>query len=174
MFFGGKFVDTDEAFMTAAHIRLFSVIISKLARQELEQRMQEAGIALKATQYWVLRLLRKRERTLAELSRRLGLDASTLVVVIDSLESKGLLQRMPDLRDRRRTPITLTAAGADLLGRISQLDNESTLARSLQYLGDEQSRQLLRLLSQFVMHLSDDEELQALCRSLQDAPMEES
>ena len=97
-------MDTDEAFTTAEHIRLFSVIISKLARQELEQRMEAAGITLKATQYWVLRLLRAREHTLADLSRRLGLDASTLVAVVDFLEREGLIQRIPDRRDRRRTP----------------------------------------------------------------------
>jgi DNA-binding MarR family transcriptional regulator len=166
-------VNTDEAFTAATHIRIFSVIISKLARQELEQRMEAAGIPLKATQYWIMRLLRTRERTLADLSRRLGLDASTLVAVVDALESKGLIQRVPDLRDRRRTPLKLTPAGADMLGQISQLDSQSSLVRSLQLLGDEQSQELLRLLSQFVMHLSDDEELQALCRSVQGVPAEE-
>jgi DNA-binding MarR family transcriptional regulator len=167
-------VDTDEAITTAAHIRLLSFIISKLARQELEQRMEIAGIALKATQYWVLRLLRTHERTLADLSRRLGLDASTLVAVVDSLERKGLIQRVPDLRDRRRTPIKLTSAGSELLDQISQLDSESVLVRSLHHMGDGQGQQLLHLLSQFVMHLSDDEELLALCRSLlQGVPIEE-
>ena len=166
-------MDTDGAFTTAEHIRLFSVIISKLARQELEQRMEAAGITLKATQYWVLRLLRAREHTLADLSRRLGLDASTLVAVVDFLEREGLIQRIPDRRDRRRTPITLTSAGTDLLNQISPLDDESVLVKSLHLLGDEQSQQLLRLLSQFVMHLSDDEELQAFCRSLQGVSAEE-
>ncbi len=167
-------MDTDEISTTAAHIRLFSVIISKLARQELEQRMEAAGIKLKAAQYWVLRLLRVREHTLADLSRKLGLDPSTLVSVVDSLESKGLIQRVQDLRDRRRTPIKLTSAGADLLGQISQLDDESALVKSLQLMGEEQSQQLLNLLSQFVMHLSDDEDLIALCRSLQRVPAEEA
>jgi DNA-binding MarR family transcriptional regulator len=166
-------VNTDEAFTAATQIRIFSVIISRLARQELEQRMEAAGIPLKATQYWILRLLRARERTLADLSRRLGLDASTLVAAVDALESKGLIQRVPDQRDRRRTPIKLTEAGDELLGRISQLDSESSLVRSLQILGDEQSQELLRLLSQFVMHLSDDEELQALCRSVQGVLLKE-
>ena len=79
----------------------------------------------------------------------------------------------PDRRDRRRTPITLTSAGTDLLNQISPLDDESVLVKSLHLLGDEQSQQLLRLLSQFVMHLSDDEELQAFCRSLQGVSAEE-
>jgi DNA-binding MarR family transcriptional regulator len=104
----------------------------------------------------------------------LGLDASTLVAVVDSLERKGLIQRVPDLRDRRRTPIKLTSAGSELLDQISQLDSESVLVRSLHHMGDGQGQQLLHLLSQFVMHLSDDEELLALCRSLlQGAPIEE-
>jgi hypothetical protein len=46
--------------------------------------------------------------------------------------------------------------------------------RSLHHMGDGQGQQLLHLLSQFVMHLSDDEELLALCRSLlQGVPIEE-
>ncbi len=40
-------------------------------------------------------------------------------------------------------------------------------------LGDEQSQELLHLLSQFVMRLSDDEELQAMCRSVQGVPQQE-
>jgi DNA-binding MarR family transcriptional regulator len=88
------------------------------------------------------------------------------VPIIDVLERKGLITRDQDPRDRRRTPLNLTPAGADLLARVAPLDHESTLVKSLGQMEDQQAQQLLNLLSLFVSHLSDDKELIAFCQSL--------
>jgi len=40
-----------------------------------------------------------------------GVDATTMVALIDALEAKGMLTRRPDPGDRRRNLIELTAAG---------------------------------------------------------------
>lgn len=40
------------------------------------------------------------------------IDPTTMVALIDSLESKGILTRKPDAADRRRNSIELTAAGS--------------------------------------------------------------
>ena len=53
----------------------------------------------------------------------------------------------------------LTPAGSDLLARVSLLESESALVKSLSRMEAQQRQQLLDLLSQFVMHLSGDEEL---------------
>jgi DNA-binding MarR family transcriptional regulator len=94
------------------------------------------------------------------------LDPSTLVPVVDILERKGLIKRDQDPHDRRRTPLRATSAGADVLAKVSQLDDKSALVKSLRLMGDEQSQQLLFLLSQFVMNLSDDKELIDFCQSI--------
>ncbi|MEU6479667.1 MarR family winged helix-turn-helix transcriptional regulator [Streptomyces sp. NPDC047017] len=51
-----------------------------------------------------------------EIAARLGVDRTTMVGVIDSLESKGYVERHRSDRDRRRNVVTLTAAGQLCLG----------------------------------------------------------
>jgi MarR family transcriptional regulator, lower aerobic nicotinate degradation pathway regulator len=52
-----------------------------------------------------------------ELGRKLGLDSSGLVSVIDDLEAQGLVERRRDATDRRRYAIHLTRAGKTKLSR---------------------------------------------------------
>jgi DNA-binding MarR family transcriptional regulator len=50
-----------------------------------------------------------------DISRRLRIDASDLVSVLDDLEERGLVQRTRDERDRRRYLVTVTTDGARVL-----------------------------------------------------------
>ena len=52
-----------------------------------------------------------------DISRRLQIDASDLVSVLDDLEERGLVQRQRDDRDRRRYLVTITTKGAGALHR---------------------------------------------------------
>jgi MarR family transcriptional regulator, lower aerobic nicotinate degradation pathway regulator len=52
-----------------------------------------------------------------ELGRKLGLDSSGLVSVIDDLEAQGLVERRRDAADRRRYAIHLTRSGRAKLSR---------------------------------------------------------
>lgn len=52
------------------------------------------------------------ERSQNELASAIGMDRTTMVAVIDALESKGLVERHRSARDRRRNVVTLTEAGA--------------------------------------------------------------
>jgi MarR family transcriptional regulator, lower aerobic nicotinate degradation pathway regulator len=47
----------------------------------------------------------------AELSRRTTIDRSDMVAAINDLAVRGLVERTPDARDRRRNVVTLTPAG---------------------------------------------------------------
>jgi DNA-binding MarR family transcriptional regulator len=49
---------------------------------------------------------------------RLGMPASRLVALVDGLDERGLLERRRNPEDRRLHALHLTAAGAELLGRI--------------------------------------------------------
>lgn len=159
-------LENEELYSVATSIRILSAIVTKLARQEVERRLEQVGIDLKASPYWILRLIGTREQTLADLSRRTRLDPSSLVPIVDVLERKGLITREQDPRDRRRTPLHLTPAGADLLARMSPLDHESVLVQSLGQMEAQQAQQLLSLLSLFVTRLSDDQGLIAFCQAL--------
>jgi DNA-binding MarR family transcriptional regulator len=46
---------------------------------------------------------------------RLGIDRTTMVGLLDSLEGKGLVARRPDAEDRRRNVVVLTDAGQGAL-----------------------------------------------------------
>lgn len=44
---------------------------------------------------------------------RLGIDRTTMVAFLDSLEGRGLVARRPDASDRRRNVVVLTEAGQE-------------------------------------------------------------
>jgi len=53
-------------------------------------------------------------------ARRLGIDRTTMVAMLDTLEGKGLVSRHPDAEDRRRNVVELSAAGQDILRRATK------------------------------------------------------
>ena len=63
-----------------------------------------------------------------ELGSALGIDRSTMVSLIDQLESAGLASRRPSAKDRRAREIAITPKGRRLLqrarGLISQVEDE--------------------------------------------------
>lgn len=60
-----------------------------------------------------------------EVARRLGVDRTTMVGLIDELEDKGLVQRRPDPADRRRNVVALTADGTATLDGASRASREA-------------------------------------------------
>ena len=50
-----------------------------------------------------------------EVARRMGVDRTTMVALIDDLEGKGLVQRRQDPDDRRKNVVVLTEAGRTTL-----------------------------------------------------------
>jgi MarR family transcriptional regulator for hemolysin len=64
--------------------------------------------------------------TLKQLAQRVGLDSSTLVRVVDLLESRGLVVRETDVSDRRSKSLRLTEQGlavvADVRGKLYQVE----------------------------------------------------
>ena len=50
-----------------------------------------------------------------EVARRLDLDRTTMVALIDELESKALVSRRPAADDRRKNVVTLTTHGRETL-----------------------------------------------------------
>jgi DNA-binding MarR family transcriptional regulator len=74
-------------------------------------------------------------------AHRLGVDRTTMVALLDTLESKGLVARHPDSRDRRKNVLTLTPAGRDTLSRATRA-SEQAQRRFLAPLTQTAARQL--------------------------------
>ena len=81
----------------------------------------------------------------SRLSEALGVDRSTVVGVIDRLQKRELVKRMPSPTDRRAYALELTAAGRDALARLKRQvrAHETAIARRL---GPGEQEQLVALL----------------------------
>ena len=75
----------------------------------------------------------------------MGIDRSTMVSLIDQLESAGLAKRRPSAKDRRAREIEITPKGRRLLQRARRMISE-VQDEVLAGLTAEERRQLLSLL----------------------------
>jgi DNA-binding MarR family transcriptional regulator len=92
-------------------------------------------------------------RSQQALATQLGIHPSRLVVLIDELESDGLIERRRDPADRRYYALHLTAAGDERLrdiGRVAQTHGEDFLAP----LNGQDRADLARLLTRVAVHHS--------------------
>lgn len=76
---------------------------------ELTAALQDAGISPR--EHMVLATALTGEHTQTELARLVGLDKTTMVVTVDTLEAAGLAERRPARGDRRARVIAVTKAG---------------------------------------------------------------
>jgi len=87
----------------------------------------------------------------AELGRRLGLDRSDVVAVLNRLEGDRLAARAPDASDRRRNVITLTPAGARTLKGLQVSFDQMQTAMLAPLTGTERAH-LTEMLQRLVDH----------------------
>lgn len=83
-----------------------------------------------------------------EIARRMGVDRTTMVALIDDLQDKRLVERRQDPQDRRRNVVELTAAGRDTVRRAADLaaQAERTFLSRLSAADAKQFRKALRTL----------------------------
>jgi DNA-binding MarR family transcriptional regulator len=81
-----------------------------------------AGLSLQPSDVGILRLI-SAEPGLSqrELAARLGVGPSRVVVLVDELESKGLLRRVRSTRDRRNYELQLSADGRAVMDRMREI-----------------------------------------------------
>jgi DNA-binding MarR family transcriptional regulator len=109
-----------------------------------DDRLAEAGVG--GREYTTLAVLSDDEpRSQLELAQMLGKAPALMVAVIDDLEGRGLVERTRDPADRRRSRVTLTAAGRRTLKRADTLA-DAIVAELLPGLSADDRQQLHRLL----------------------------
>ncbi|WP_202911371.1 MarR family winged helix-turn-helix transcriptional regulator [Segeticoccus rhizosphaerae] len=79
----------------------------------------------------------------------LGLDPSAVVVLVDDLERRDLVERVQDPGDRRTRIIAITSAGRRLLRQARPLA-DTTMDTLLRHLGAEQRQELAALLGEML------------------------
>lgn len=138
-----------EIVSIADEIRGLCAVITKIARADLQSRLESYDSGISAIEHGVLRHLSHSVSSMAEISRLMGVAPSTLVYVVDGLVKKKLVRRGKDPKDRRREPLLLEKKGADLFARIPKMDAKSLLVKSLQRMKESQRRDLVMLLNEF-------------------------
>lgn len=63
-----------------------------------------------------------------EIARRMGIDRTTMVALIDDLEERGLVQRRQDPEDRRRNVVELTDLGQDITRQAARAGEQAERA----------------------------------------------
>jgi DNA-binding MarR family transcriptional regulator len=113
-------------------------------------RVAEAlqSIGLTPALFGLLNVLGSREGAIQqELGTLMGIDPSTMVSLIDQLESAGLAKRRPCPRDRRAREVSITPKGRRALERGRQMATEVE-DQVLQGLTAAERRDLLKLMRQ--------------------------
>lgn len=127
---------------------------SRLMVSGIEQALKPYSLGY--SQYLVLMtvlLSDEGERTLSQLSRHMLVHPTTVTILVDQLEKKGLVRRHPDPTDRRVTLARLTPAGKSLA-------KESTVTLigesfGLPKLTKPKTRQLLDILAELRLGAGD-------------------
>lgn len=91
--------------------------------------------------------------TMSELAEAALQVSATLTGVINRLEERGLVERLPNPADRRSFRVSLTAAGAALLDEIAR-QKRSRLQAYLSRLTADKRRELLSLLQEYLRAMS--------------------
>ncbi|MBW4082172.1 MarR family transcriptional regulator [Paenibacillus sp. S150] len=81
----------------------------------------------------------------SEISRYMRLSPPTITQLINSLEAKQMVERLPDATDRRVVRIKLTEQGKIITGRAKHHMNDM-LNKMVDYLGEDESNHLAELL----------------------------
>ncbi|HWY90407.1 MAG TPA: MarR family transcriptional regulator [Solirubrobacteraceae bacterium] len=122
---------TPEA--AAARIaELFPTIYLRFHRRD--EPRSELGGAARAT---LLHLANAGPLTVGEIAQHFDRAQSVVSEMVDHLEAKGLLERMKDSRDRRRTLVWLSDAGFEALERDRDVLSRDLLVRATRTMNED-------------------------------------
>ena len=144
-----------EMIALAFEIQVYTALLLKFYNNSLEGRLRARGLAISALQHSILRMLEHETLTISEISKRLGLEPSTVLRSLDALERKGLALRGRDARDRRRNPLHVTDEGRRFLAEVPVIAADDPAMLALRHIGPEAGGHLRDLLKEFILQSPD-------------------
>lgn len=148
-----------EASLESAKERSVGQLLIRAARLWNEQavrRLRETNPSVRLAHTLLLPHIDLEGTKLTELAARIGISKQAVGEIVDDLEAQGLLERIPDPRDRRAKLVRFTAKGRKgLLAGLAVLEEkEAEVATSL---GERQMESLARTLRRLVEILEASE-----------------
>jgi len=134
----------------ARALRALMLNLSQVHRRQLAATLAEVGLTM--AQYSVLAELRRAApegRTMSSLAKATHQVAATMTGIIDRLAEHGLVERQPDLADRRAWRVVLRPAGQASLDQVEERGQAHT-SRLLSQFSPADRALLLRLMEQMV------------------------
>ena len=127
--------------------------IRKIVRAiNLESKLVQKELDISIPQLLTLKHLRERvdyKSTMKEIKGFLSLNASTVTGIVVRLEQKGLVERLPDPKDKRSTPIILTSKGNDLLIR-SNVSLHERISKNLEIIENDEFSKIINSLETLI------------------------
>lgn len=90
--------------------------------RELHQRLKQEGVSVLT--WRILAAVQKNSKTVNELAALVLVNQSTLSKALDRLEAEGLVQRIQDQQQKRKTNVSITTKGQQLIGRLIPIAKE--------------------------------------------------
>ncbi len=94
--------------------------------------------------------------TVSEISKRLAVTPPTITQILNTLESRGLIERNMDRSDRRVIEVTLTKQG-EKVTELAEGAFSAVMKRLIEYMGEDQSNQLADLLFKVFRYFAENE-----------------
>ena len=127
----------------------WQLLVEFLLSQRAQLPTLAAALELSPAQCHVLHLIQPGQPVpMKQLAATLACDASNVTGLVDRLESRGLVKRLPGRTDRRVKELDLTPTGARL--RAELVSRMTAPPASLDRLSPRDQRTLVRLLSQLL------------------------
>ncbi len=130
---------------TVTEGRILAAVLTIARALAAEVRLAGASAQLNMAQFSTLHLLSQRDLSVSELARTLRVAMPTVTQSVDTLTSKGLVERYADERDRRQVWLRITPQGRRLLLECRR-SAEGYLARLLASWPQERPEKLAKAL----------------------------
>jgi MarR family 2-MHQ and catechol resistance regulon transcriptional repressor len=127
-------------------LRLFRVL-SNMSKALFNNIVHEInGYGLDTETFQILELIfSKGPQPIQKISEKLTIPSGSITYVVDKLEKKGFVQRLPIPGDRRKTKVTLTEEGQAYFDDIFPR-HANTISNNLSFVTDEEKLVLIALL----------------------------